>query len=95
MKRQRMYQKNPRPQPRAHSAMESVCDCPQNCIRRAISEIQVRFDYAGYLAEKRNRGTRVSQGRGQSRNGRYQVAVLAPRETLKCILPGRTTSLWS
>jgi hypothetical protein len=43
MKRQRMYQKNSRPQPRACSAMESVCDFPQNCIRRAIFEIQVRL----------------------------------------------------
>jgi hypothetical protein len=30
------------------------------------------FDHAGYSGRKRNRGTRVSQGRGQSRNGRYQ-----------------------
>src|SRR5580692_2115242 len=43
MKRQRMYQKNSRPQPHACSAMESVCDFPQNCIRRAIFEIQVRL----------------------------------------------------
>jgi hypothetical protein len=62
MKRQRMYQKNPRPHPRACFATESVCDSPPNCIRRAIFEIQVRL-ITRDIWQKRNRATRVSQGR--------------------------------
>src|SRR5580693_9626593 len=43
MKRQRMFQKNPRLHPRTCSVTASVCDFRQNCIRRAIFETQVRL----------------------------------------------------
>jgi competence protein ComEC len=95
MKRQRMYQKNPRPQPRACSAMESVCDFPQNCIRRAIFEIRVRLITRDIWQKTE------SWHSSQPRQGRLNCSGASPadrfelwRTRLRRILVERIHVLW-
>ena len=53
------------------------------------------FDYAGYLAENGIVALGPAKAGDNLEMGGTKVAVLAPHETPKRILPGRTTSLWS
>jgi hypothetical protein len=71
MKRQRIYQKNPRPQPRACFATESL-RYPAKLYPPRNFRNPGAFDYAGYLAEKE------SWHSGQPRQGRLNCSRASP-----------------